>query len=136
MANRRRAVLLTAQAQAAEDTAADKALELAREAHRLAPDLVPAAAIAGRMLAAQGNTPRAARVLLRTWRLSPHPDLAAAYAYARPGDSPRDRLNRVRHLARLTPHDARGRSRSPSRPSRRASGTRRARRSSRCWKTA
>ena len=108
VANRRRAVLLTAQAQAAEDAAADKALELAREAHRLAPDLVPAAAIAGRILAAQGNTPRAARVLLRTWRLSPHPDLAAAYAYARPGDSPRDRLNRMRHLARLTPHDSEG----------------------------
>ena len=87
---------------------ADKALELAREAHRLAPDLVPAAAIAGRILAAQGNTPRAARVLLKTWRLSPHPDLAAAYAYARPGDSPRDRLNRMRHLARLTPHDSEG----------------------------
>ena len=47
-------------------------------------------------------------MLLRTWRLAPHPDLAAAYAYARPGDSPRDRLNRMRHLARLTPHDAEG----------------------------
>src|SRR5215831_12116138 len=108
LTTRRRAVLLTAQAQAAEDAAADKALELAREAHRLAPDLVPAAAIAGRVLAAQGNTPRAARVLLKAWRLSPHPDLAAAYAYARPGDSPRDRLNRMRHLARLTPHDSEG----------------------------
>ena len=69
---------------------------------------MPAAAIAGRILASQGNTPRAARVLLKTWRLSPHPDLAAAYAHARPGDSPRDRLNRVRHLARLTPHDSEG----------------------------
>jgi HemY protein len=108
IANRRRAVLLTAQAQAAEDTEADKALLLSEEAHRLAPDLVPAAAIAGRILASRGNTPKAARVLLRTWRLSPHPDLAAAYAFARPGDSPRDRLNRVRHLARLTPHDAEG----------------------------
>jgi HemY protein len=102
--SRRRAVLLTGQAQALEDTNADKALELAQEAHRLAPDLVPAAAIAGRVLAARGNTPRAARVVLKTWRLSPHPDLAAAYAYARPGDSPRDRLTRVRHLARLTPN--------------------------------
>ncbi len=108
IANRRRAVLLTAQAQAAEDTAPEKALELAQEAHRLAPDLVPAAAVAGRILASQGNTPRAARVLLKTWRLSPHPDLAAAYAYARPGDSPRDRLNRMRHLARLSPHDSEG----------------------------
>ena len=105
-AARRRAVLLTAQAQALEDASADKALELAQEAHRLAPDLVPAAAIAGRVLAARGNTPRAARVILKTWRLSPHPDLSAAYAYARPGDSPRDRLNRVRHLARITPNHA------------------------------
>ena len=108
VADRRRAVLLTAQAQAAEDTAAEKALGLALEAHRLAPDLVPAAAIAGRVLASKGNTPRAARVLLKTWRIAPHPDLAAAYAYARPGDSPRDRLNRVRHLARLTPQDNEG----------------------------
>jgi HemY protein len=108
VANRRRAVLLTAQAQAAEDAAPDKARELALEAHRLAPDLGPAAAIAGRILASQGNTPKAARVLLRTWRLSPHPDLAAAYAYARPGDSPRDRLNRIRYLGRLTPHDNEG----------------------------
>ena len=100
---RRRAVLLTAQAQAMEDAEADKAAELAQEAHRLAPDLIPAAAIAGRVLASRGNTPRAARVLLKTWRLAPHPDLAAAYAYARPGDSPRDRLVRVRHLGRLTP---------------------------------
>ena len=107
-ANRRRAVLLTAQAQLAEDGAAPKALELALEAHRLAPDLVPAAAIAGRILASQGNTPRAARVLLKTWRLAPHPELAAAYAHARPGDSPRDRLNRVRHLGRLMPNDAEG----------------------------
>jgi HemY protein len=106
--DRRRAVLLTAQAQAAEDRDADKALGLALEAHRLAPDLVPAAAIAGRVLASKGNTPRAARVLLKTWRVAPHPDLAAAYAYARPGDSPRDRLNRVRHLARLTPQDNEG----------------------------
>ena len=108
VADRRRAVLLTAQAQAAEDAAAEKALGLALEAHRLAPDLVPAAAIAGRVLASKGNTPRAARVLLKTWRIAPHPDLAAAYAYARPGDSPRDRLNRVRHLARLTPQDNEG----------------------------
>jgi HemY protein len=105
VANRRRAVLLTAQAQAAEDPAAPKALQLALEAHRLAPDLVPAAAIAGRILAAQGNTPRAARVLLKTWRLAPHPELAAAYSHVRPGDSPRDRLNRMRQLGRFVPND-------------------------------
>jgi HemY protein len=103
-AHRRRAVLLTAQAQALEDGEPERALELALDAHKLARDLVSAAAIAGRILASRGRTPRAARVLLRTWRVFPHPDLAAAYAYARPGDSPRDRLTRVRHLARLTPN--------------------------------
>jgi HemY protein len=101
---RRRALLLAAQAQAIEDDAPDKALDLALDAHKLARDLVPAAAIAGRILAARGRTPQAARVLLRTWRRAPHPDLAVAYAYARPGDSPRDRLDRVRYLARLTPN--------------------------------
>ncbi|HXE68134.1 MAG TPA: heme biosynthesis HemY N-terminal domain-containing protein [Hyphomicrobiaceae bacterium] len=105
VAQRRRAVVLTAKAQEAEDTEPDRALEFALEAHKLAPNLVPAAAIAGRILASQGNTPRAARVLLKTWRLAPHPELATVYAYARPGDSPRDRLTRVRHLGRLTPQD-------------------------------
>ena len=104
VADRRRAVLLTAQAQKLEESDPDRALNLALEAHGLALDLVPAAAIAGRVLAAKGNTARAAKVLQRTWKRSPHPDIATAYAYARIGDSPRDRLDRVRQLAALRPH--------------------------------
>ena len=42
-------------------------------------------AIAGRLLASRGNTPRAAKILQRTWSRAPHPDLATAYAYARTG---------------------------------------------------
>ena len=101
VADRRRAVLLTAQAQKAEDADPERALGLAMEAHTLAPGLVPAAAIAGRLLASRGNTPKAAKVLQKTWLKAPHPDLAAAYAYARVGDSPRDRLDRVRQLANM-----------------------------------
>ncbi|MGE0855334.1 MAG: heme biosynthesis HemY N-terminal domain-containing protein [Hyphomicrobiaceae bacterium] len=101
-AERRRAVLLAAQAQRAEDSDPERALSLALESHNLAPGLVPAAAIAGRILASRGNTPKATKVLQRTWVKSPHPDLATAYAYARLGDSPRDRLERVKQLARLT----------------------------------
>jgi HemY protein len=108
VADRRRAVLLTAQAQAAEDTNPEQALKLALEAHTLASDLVPAAAIAGRMLAARGNTPKAARILQRTWKQAPHPELATAYAHARPGDSSRDRLERMRQLVRMTPHNSEG----------------------------
>ncbi len=102
-ADRRRAVLLTAQAQALELTDQDRAGKLAEEAYSLAPDLVPAAEIAGRVLAAEGYVSRAARLLAKTWEIAPHPDIALTYAYVRPGDSPRDRLNRVRALTRNNP---------------------------------
>lgn len=102
--DRKRAVLLAGQAQDAEENAADKALALAMEAHALAPDLVPAAAVAARILAGRGQTGKAAKVIQKTWGRAPHPDLATAYAYARIGDSPRDRLNRVRQLAALNSH--------------------------------
>lgn len=104
VADRRRAVLLTAEAQAMEESDPEKALTLALEAHGLAPSLIPAAAIAGRLLAARGNTPRAAKILQKTWAKAPHPELATAYAYARIGDSPRDRLDRVKQLFALNPH--------------------------------
>ena len=55
-------------------------------------------------MASRGNTGKAARVLQKTWAKAPHPDLATAYAYARIGDSPRDRLDRVKQLAALNPH--------------------------------
>lgn len=102
--DRKRAVLLTARAIELEDGDPDKALQLAVEAHTLAPELVPAATVAGRILAARGQTAKAAKVLQKTWARSPHPDLAYTYAYARVGDSTRDRLDRIRQLAALSPH--------------------------------
>lgn len=108
LADRRRAVLLTAQAMELEDKDSARALALALEAHGLAVDLVPAAAIAGRLLASQGATGKAAKLLQKTWKKSPHPDLATAYSFARIGDSPRDRLQRVRDLARITPNSNEG----------------------------
>lgn len=104
VSERRRAVLLAGQAQDAEDADANKALLLAQEAHALAPDLVPAAAVAARILAARGQTGKAAKIIQKTWVRAPHPDLATACAFARIGDSPRDRLDRVRQLAALNPH--------------------------------
>lgn len=99
VAMRRRAVLLTAQAKEAEESDMNRARQLALEAHKLAPELVPAAEIAGRVMASQGDGTRAARVIAKTWELSPHPGLALAYAYTRPGDGPRERLKRVEYLA-------------------------------------
>src|SRR5258706_871206 len=57
LADRRRAGLLTAQAQPAEDSEPDRRMALAIEAHGLARDLVPAAAIAGRLLPHLGHYP-------------------------------------------------------------------------------
>ena len=107
-ANRQRAVLLTAQALENEQGEMDMALSQALEAHKLAPDLVPAADVAGRILATQGNVGKASKIILQTWEISPHPDLALTYAHARPGDSPRDRLTRVQQLAERTPYDKEG----------------------------
>src|SRR5215475_5101126 len=103
---RQRAVLITAQAQSAVESDRERAIELAREAAKLAPDLVPAAALAGRLLGELGERRRAARIIERAWRANPHPDLAAAYAALRPGDSARQRLSRVETLAAKGPADA------------------------------
>lgn len=107
-AKRQRAVLLTAKAAQAEDRDPATARSLAMEAHGLAPGLVPAAAIAGRLLAADGDVRKASRIIEATWRITPHPDLAEAYAHARQGDSRLDALKRVQHLARLTPSHPEG----------------------------
>ena len=73
---------------------------------KLAPDLVPAAALAGRLLAESGERRKAARILEAAWKANPHPDLAETYAHVRLSDSARDRLSRMQALARLAPGHA------------------------------
>jgi HemY protein len=107
-ADRRRALLLTQLAIELEDSQQGKALAYALEAFGMAPQLVPAAAVAGRILASQGNAARAAKVLTQVWRSSPHPEIALIYAHARTGDSPRDRLARVKTLAGSGPASIEG----------------------------
>jgi HemY protein len=105
---RHRAVLLTARALAIRDSDPDRARALALEAVKLAPTLVPAAALAGRFLAEREDLRKASRVIETAWKANPHPDLAVTYAYLRFGDSARDRLARVQSLARRTPGDVEG----------------------------
>jgi HemY protein len=100
---RQRAVLLTARALAAEEENRDAARTLAVDAVKLAPDLVPAAALAGRLLAEAGERRKAGKIVEAAWKQSPHPDLAETYAHVRLSDSARDRLSRVQALARLAP---------------------------------
>ena len=102
-AKRQRAVLLTALALDLEDDEMDTALGYAVEAVKLAPSLVPAAVVAGRINASKGRMGQALSILRRCWKKAPHPDLALVSAFARPGDCVRDRLSRIQSLADLTP---------------------------------
>ena len=104
-ANRWRAVIKTAMAEEAMERDPKGALVLAQEACKLAPTLVPAAAISGRLTAQAGDYRRASRMLEAAYAQTPHPDLAAAYLRVRHGDSTEDRLTRARALARTATQD-------------------------------
>jgi len=104
-ARRQRAVLQTAIALDLPAQDAAEALRLSKEAAELAPDLIPAAALAARLLAKRGDLRKAARLIEASWKIQPHPDLAQAYLDLRPGDSTHDRLARAKTLARVAPQD-------------------------------
>lgn len=107
-AERRRAVLLTAEAQdrAASDPAEARAQ--AQEAHKLAPDLIPAAVLAARLLIDARDGRRAAKIAETTFRKEPHPELADLYVQARAGESARERLARAETLAARSGSTAEG----------------------------
>lgn len=70
------------------------ALREAMAAVRMSPGLVPAAAMAARLLTAENEKPTAKSVLLRAWRATPHPDLAAAFAGIEASETPDERFRR------------------------------------------
>jgi HemY protein len=82
-----------------EEADRDTAKAAALEAVKLAPGLVPAAALAARFLSEAGEIRKATRILEKAWQAQPHPDLADAYVHVRPGDAARERLARARRLA-------------------------------------
>jgi HemY protein len=98
--NRKHAALLAAQAMALEDGNRAQALDLALKAHKLDPSLVPAAAVAARLLIRQASQRKAAKLLRETWILSPHPELAEIYSTMIPEEGPDGRFERVRELLR------------------------------------
>ncbi|SFG27112.1 heme biosynthesis protein HemY [Methylobacterium gossipiicola] len=102
VSRRQRAVLLTAAAQEREAGEPEAATERVMRAVKLAPDLVPAAVLAGRLLARRGDLRRAGKVLEAAWRAGPHPDVAKTYITLRTGDSVRDRLAKAENLARIS----------------------------------
>ncbi len=102
-ANRQRAVLNTALASEIAEREPDEALSLLRDALKVEPALVPAAALAGRLLTRKGDIRRAAKLVETAYAATPHPDLADAYVAVRPGDAAADRLARAETLARIAP---------------------------------
>jgi HemY protein len=105
---RKRAVLLAARAQALEDIDRDTSRALVLESVKLAPDLVPAAALAGRRLSESGEPRKARKILEAAWTINPHPDIAESYADLRLGDSARERLVRMQKLAEKVPGQLEG----------------------------
>lgn len=104
-ARRQRAVLLAAEALQKRGTQPEAALSLALEAVKLAPGLVPSAALAGELLGARGDIRKASRILEAAWRENTHPDLARAYVNAGKSTAADDRLARAETLSRLKPGD-------------------------------
>jgi HemY protein len=100
---RQRGVLLTARALELEKIDRDLSRESAMEAVKLAPTLVPAAALAAKYESEVHQVRRAMRIVEAAWLANPHPDLADAYAHVRLGDSARQRLVRIETLAAKTP---------------------------------
>ncbi|PYE88920.1 heme biosynthesis protein HemY [Phyllobacterium leguminum] len=96
-----RAALLTAKAISTFDSDPVTAKTVALEAHKLAPDLIPAAVIAARAYFREGDLRKGAKILEAAWKKNPHPEIAQVYIHARPGDSALDRLKRARHLFAL-----------------------------------
>ena len=102
-AQRQRAVLETAIAQENELVDPERALRLAQQAVKRAPDLTPAVALAARLLTRRGSLRAASKLIERAFAAAPHPDLASAYLDIRPGDSNTDRFSRATTLAKLAP---------------------------------
>jgi HemY protein len=103
---RRDAVLALQEARAIIDDGSNiEAREAAIAAHRLSPDLVPAATMAARSYIAKGDSKNATRLLKKAWEHAPHPDLAAAFAEIVPDETPSERLKRFRTLTSVRPDE-------------------------------
>jgi HemY protein len=102
VARRRRAVLLTAQADKLTDagespqTARDIALDAASDA----PEFAPGVALAARLLLKSGNAKRAGQIIEKAWAQRPHPALALAFRDVIADASPKTKAKRMAGLAK------------------------------------
>lgn len=104
--HRLRAVLLAAKASSLEASDPTNAGAAARQAQKLAPDLVPAALVAARAAIRLDDPRRATKVLETAWKASAHPEIGDLYVRVRPADGPAERLRRAKRLQSLQPTSA------------------------------
>jgi HemY protein len=103
-ATRRRAVLLcAAAAQAERELRREKAIDMVEKAIRMAPGFAPAAALAARLLAADGKLWKAQSVLEEAWEAQPHPAIAHAYRDLKTDEPRGERAKRMAGLIELKP---------------------------------
>jgi HemY protein len=95
-----RAVMLHEQSRlAAIDGRPRDAIRLAAKAQAQAPGFAPAAVRYAELLAAAGSPRRARKILETAWRVTPHPDIAAAYGALFADERPLQRVKRFETLA-------------------------------------
>jgi len=106
---RRRAQLLYARAQAAEERGNRvEALDFALKARKSDPTFVPAVVTAAELFRRRAKIRKAAQLLQATFKIAPHPALVAAWISLGPEDSPLERVKRVQRLTEVNPTSPEG----------------------------
>ncbi len=107
LGKRRDAVLSLADAFAEvekKDTAAAK--NAVSKAVKIAPGLIPAAALYAQLLVQNGEKRKASSVIRKAWKQAPHPDLAAAFASIEPEETHEARIKRFKSFLKIVPDHA------------------------------
>jgi len=105
--------LMSALAQSLLDDSPKLALEQALQAHKLAPDFVPAAALAAKSYFKLGENKKAEKLIEGFWRKNPHPELGQIYLDGDLHDNEGEmaeqeklqKLHRALRLEKLNPRD-------------------------------
>ena len=104
MAHRRRAVLLTAEADRLNDMGqSDAAMDLAVTAAQGMPEFSPAVGLAAKLLGQKGGIKKASQLIEKAWAKAPHPALSLAYRDIHAGDSEKTRAKHLRNLTKTNP---------------------------------
>jgi len=104
IARRRRAVLMTAEADRLNNNAqSDAASEMAVSAASASPEFAPAVALAASLLSKAGEGKKAAGLIEKAWAKAPHPALGLAFQDIYSAESEKTRAKRVSQLIRTNP---------------------------------